>query len=303
MKIHVLDYKEILNKLPEFFDLNFLDEYLNGGRQDVLDNVDIFCENVRTINLKEKNFSLFEKVPYINDEVILVFSFYLELFEFVGQHGNIPASIEYLSNTYPNNKIVVFWNHDSDFVKYIKFAKKNPNLRVINYNTSHQISNDIVVPFWTMGDLTPIKEEKKTFCSFIGSVNNQLRHSIVTKICNHENYLFSFNLSPEEYRKKISESVFNLCPRGQGLSSYRFFECFHANTIPVLFADDVVLPYSDSIDYTDICVRIPEMYASNFEYVDNILKNINTEKMYSNISNLRNRFTLEGVQNYVYSKI
>ena len=42
LKFHLINYKDILSSLNIVG--GNLDEYLNGGRQDVLENFDIFCE-------------------------------------------------------------------------------------------------------------------------------------------------------------------------------------------------------------------------------------------------------------------
>jgi hypothetical protein len=43
LKFHLINYKDILSSLNIVG--GNLDEYLNGGRQDVLENFDIFCSN------------------------------------------------------------------------------------------------------------------------------------------------------------------------------------------------------------------------------------------------------------------
>ncbi len=82
MKIKILDYKEILEELS--MSLGAFKEYLDGGRQDVLYNTDIFCENVRSTSTVEKDFSLFDRVDTIDDETVIIFPIYLELFQFKG---------------------------------------------------------------------------------------------------------------------------------------------------------------------------------------------------------------------------
>lgn len=57
MKFKIIEFDEINSMCLEPFPPKSLDEYLNGGRQDILYNSDIFCENVRTVDKKEKDFS------------------------------------------------------------------------------------------------------------------------------------------------------------------------------------------------------------------------------------------------------
>ncbi len=306
MKIKILDYKEILEELS--MSLGAFKEYLDGGRQDVLYNTDIFCENVRTTSIVEKDFSLFDRVDTIDDDTVIIFPIYLELLQFEESKMNIFARkiarcIEYFCNQFPNNKVIFFWNHDVDFRFYNSFVEKHRNAVIINYNTSEETQNDIVIPFWTMADITPMSEPKEIFACFAGNITHPLRHQLVQSIAGKREYLQINGLDYDQYRKTLSKSVFGLCPRGAGLSSYRFFECLHVNTIPVLFADDVILPYRDEINYEDMIVRIPESQASNFEEIDKTLKQIDTISMFKKINQERHRFTLLGVQKYVNERL
>lgn len=301
MKFKVIDFDEINFMSSNSFPIGSLDEYLNGGRQDVLQNVDIFCENVRSLPKKEKNFSLFERVDYINDSVILIFSIYLELFEYKGRMNEALKCIDYYSNKYPNNKIVVSWNHDNNFSKYNDVISKYNNVFVINYNTSSASQRDILCPFWSF-NTDPLSEEKNKFCSFAGSFNTQTRANLHTTFSHHPSYHFANGLNEDQYRKFISSSIFTFAPRGLGLSSYRFFECIHLNSIPILFADSVCLPMSDEINYNEICIRIPENKSTNFHYVNatlNDIRNSGLSQMMQNLEKTRDKFTLRGVQEYV----
>lgn len=301
--IYSIDYKKFLQELPQPFNLSSLHEYLNGGRQDVLDNTDIFFENVRSKDLREKKFDLFKKSDKIDKNTVIVFPFYLELFEYFGQFKNIQYSIKTIAERFPNNKIIFFWNHDTDFAKYNKTVKPYSNVKIINYNTSQKTSNDIIVPFWSMGDIEPLKNKKEIFCSFIGSVNNNLRNQVALNLCGPNKFFYINNLNSAEFRNFLSKTTFSLCPKGVGLSSYRFFECFHANSIPVLIADDIILPYEEIIDYNKLIIRIPESKVSDYEYIIKILNSINSEEMLENITKYREYFTLSGIQEYVYNNL
>jgi len=103
----------------------------------------------------------------------------------------------------------------------------------------------------------------------------------------------------------MSSSVFSLCPLGgpgESGFSYRFFECMHVNTIPVLIVDRVSFPYSD-LDWNSICVRIPEAKVNNIQYIKDTLDGVEVEEMLSNIKKVRKRFTLGGVQEEVYKEL
>ena len=116
MKIHILNYKDILPTLcVPLTEENFngrVREYLAGGRQDVLVNTDIFCNNVRSKNFKEVNFSLFRRTD-VDDADIVIFPIYLELFEFFGLSENVRHCIETYSEKYSNKTQMAYGSKDT----------------------------------------------------------------------------------------------------------------------------------------------------------------------------------------------
>ncbi|GJG86377.1 hypothetical protein tb265_15580 [Gemmatimonadetes bacterium T265] len=60
----------------------------------------------------------------------------------------------------------------------------------------------------------------------------------------------------ERFREGLSQTKFALCPRGVAASSIRLFEAMEAGCVPVVIADDIVLPTGPEWDA--FCVRVPE---------------------------------------------
>lgn len=54
--------------------------------------------------------------------------------------------------------------------------------------------------------------------------------------------------------KNMEASEFNLCVRGRGNFSMRFYQTLSAGRIPVLLDTDMPLPFADQITWRDICV-------------------------------------------------
>lgn len=61
-----------------------------------------------------------------------------------------------------------------------------------------------------------------------------------------------------EYKSLLSRSRFSLCPRGTGASTVRFWESLQAGAIPVVIADDMMLPSSADVEWDECIVRLPE---------------------------------------------
>ena len=263
-------------------------------RPGVLEDIDIFKEGLRSKG-HPSDFSLFKESDSAD---VLVFPFYLELFEFFGKSHVLFPLLEELCAVYYDKTVVVQWNHDIDFSKRFPELANIKNLRVLNFNTSKKHSNDILLPFWTL-DTNPVKEPKEYTYGFIGNLNHPVRATLVNTFRGDPTCYIGAGLEYQEFRRTLSSCRFSFCPRGAGLSSWRFFECMHLNTIPVLFADDVELPFPD-IDYTKFCVRLPESAARDRELIKEVLGSVDEEQMLLNLNDVRHRFTLKGVQEEVH---
>lgn len=299
IRYDIISYKEILSFIndPDFSEKTF-EEYLNGGRQDIFQNPDIFKENCRTVNEQYKNFELFEYTT--DDPDVYVFPLYLELFQYRNKIDEMKKCIDHYCNKHNNKTVVFYWNQDIDFTRYNNFIKQYTNAKVINYNTFEKSPNDIIVPFWTL-NTKQYKVKKKYNYGLIATMSHPCRQWLLDSFKNDPYFFYGQGFNKEDYYKITSSMVFNFCPRGAGLSSWRFFESFHLNTIPVLFTNKIVLPYD--IDYTKYCVIFTEEQAKDRTYILNILKNIDYLKMLINIDSIREKFTLKGVQEEVYKNL
>jgi hypothetical protein len=75
------------------------------------------------------------------------------------------------------------------------------------------------------------------------------------------------------YKKSIERCKFVLCPRGRGSNSIRFYEALNFGKIPILISDDVKLPLTSKINYSEFSIKIPEKDVSKIEnYIDEFLK-------------------------------
>lgn len=62
----------------------------------------------------------------------------------------------------------------------------------------------------------------------------------------------------ESYNSVMRQSLSVLCPRGAAENTVRFFETMAFGRIPVLIADDAVLPAESLINYDDFIIKVPE---------------------------------------------
>lgn len=145
---------------------------------------------------------------------------------------------------------------------------------------------DIVIPpmcsdpniymFGKGGDFEP-KANRTILAHFRGTINWYHRYSIpnlgikqgydstyskgvrqtLFKLYSNDTDYFAFKEgSSQSYVQELKSSTFCLCPRGYASWSRRLFDSIMLGCIPVIIADDIVLPFEHFLDYSKFAVKI-----------------------------------------------
>jgi hypothetical protein len=160
--------------------------------------------------------------------------------------------------------------------------------------------------------------EKTILCSFVGNITSNyvipnVRKEMFNHLSNNPNFIMinSGGWTPD-INKNLQDifinttinSKFALAPRGYGRSSFRFFECFQLETIPIYIWNDINwLPFKDVIDYKQLCVVI---HISEISNLNNLLLTINEDKyndMLRYYNEIKHLFELEGMTNKIIEDI
>ncbi len=163
---------------------------------------------------------------------------------------------------------------------FVSRAKWKKYFRTTFYLTDHNIyiSNSKEIE----------KKDPIYLFSFIGSLTSKVRGVILnfsfkrkdiliqlTQSSNFwENFYWIHGIKKTEknddyllnYAKNILQSKFVLCPKGNGISSYRFFEVMEAGRVPVLLSDNYILP-EIPYDWNDLIIQIKEDNVHNLEQI------------------------------------
>jgi len=98
-----------------------------------------------------------------------------------------------------------------------------------------------------------------------------------------------------EFEKLMTNSVFALCPRGFGTTSFRITEAMEYGCIPVYISDKLSLPFHEKINMADVCVLVK---SDDIDALPDLLKNMSQSAIQilrDNIERFRERFfTMEG---------
>ena len=177
---------------------------------------------------------------------------------------------------------------------------KNNNLSYIN------------IPLLTEKQTPNFMSRKKNKVGYLGRNTHKIREELL-KIYQHLdgyeliNYLGTSASKKDNklFRKLTSQSIFTLCPRGYGPTSFRLYESINLGSIPIYISDDFILPFQDKIDWEKLALLIKlEDIDSIHKKVEKILNNNKHIEMlnYGKECNVK-YFNMEYTSNYISEQI
>jgi hypothetical protein len=166
----------------------------------------------------------------------------------------------------------------------------------INFAAGGNISGSIPIPL-ICSSIKNVNTniQKDIFCSFVGSVTqnipgnagigHRVRMQMMESLIDKPEYV----LKPKHWSPEIkserqdlflditSRSIFTLCPRGYGATSFRLYEAMQLKSIPVyIYTDKPYIPFSNRVDWNKLAVLIEYKDISK---IDDILKSISEEEI------------------------
>lgn len=191
----------------------------------------------------------------------------------------VPFTSCYVNNNYGNDKeylhaLQVFLDdlpRDKKYFTVVQYDDAILNnvdaLDLLQFNMSKDY--DVTIPLLCHPQPFRFKGSKKHFASFIGSRTHPIRNCL-ENLKSIDGYYISYDNHPiEKYCHILHESMFGLCPRGYGLSSFRIQECLQYGAIPVVVTDKLITPHG--LDFNDFGVVIMEKEVG---HIDEILQDI-----------------------------
>jgi hypothetical protein len=171
------------------------------------------------------------------------------------------------------------------------------------------------VPIPLLCDPHPRVERRRDLrASFVGALSTATRHYAIrgataAALAGRSEYLVrdvtpvwgarderSLAAQQAEFVDVMCRSVFALCPRGYGKTSFRLYEAMQLGCIPVYIYDEPWLPYAEVLDWNEFCVLV---HVSQVDRLHDVL----ASKADRDIARMRRRidelwaeyFTLDGV--------
>lgn len=137
--------------------------------------------------------------------------------------------------------------------------------------------------------------KRDIFASFVGGDTHPIRKQLVEQFAGKKDcYVMIKKLPLKEYCNILARSVFALCPRGYGRSSFRIMESIQQGAIPVYVSDSYVLPYNEP--FTGLLAE------TNFNIYDS-LKRTSFDVLLDKVQKARNNYTYEGCKQKILAHV
>ncbi len=126
-----------------------------------------------------------------------------------------------------------------------------------------------------------IQRNRNIFASFIGVINgrHKIREKLRNSLKNYQDYYISEKTSFDNFKEIMESSIFSLCPRGYGKTSFRINESLNLGSIPVYIYDEPWIPFNDLIDFKEYGVLIHESEINNINEILKSFTSVEIEKL------------------------
>jgi hypothetical protein len=140
------------------------------------------------------------------------------------------------------------------------------------------------------------------FANFVGAITHPCRKGIVEHLSKKPDYYISTQRKPlTDFCHLLSKSVFTLCPRGFGETSFRIQEALQAGSVPVYISDCHIIPHGREFDYGVL------IHSKDVHLIDEKLKEIPAERIKLMQENgkraYREMFTYEGCKKLILENV
>jgi len=123
-----------------------------------------------------------------------------------------------------------------------------------------------------------VERNRDIFASFLGCVfgRHKIREQIYEQLHNAHEYVIEEKTEFSVFKSIMERSIFALCPRGYGKTSFRINEALNLGAIPVYVYDYPWIPFNDKVSFEEYGVLIHEDQILDIE---KILSEISQEKI------------------------
>lgn len=177
---------------------------------------------------------------------------------------------DYIDTLDKNKKYFTIYQYDDGIINDLS------RLSVKNFGMSGK-NIDYILPLICLPHNIKISSERDLLASYIGRTTHPIRKRIIDAVAEKSGYYISEHPhSISDYCLSLTHSVFTLCPRGYGQTSFRICEALEYGSIPVYISDEFLIPHINSIPFEEYGVIIKPHQIPN---IDKILRSISQQEI------------------------
>ncbi len=224
----------------------------------------------------------------------------------------------YIGNKHKDGTIQKYLDSLDKDLKYFTVTQhdnaiqENYNLDLLHYSAGGN-KGDKWLPLCCSPIKNPQPKNRDIFASFIGYLSHKRQVLLQPLTTQPNKYVIGGRgfwraevpqNEETQFMDMMSRSVFALCPRGFGATSFRLYEAMQFGTIPIYISDRHCLPWDDELDWSEFCVVIGADEVSN---LDSILSGFSEDKIKSMSNKVMELypkyFSLEGICDNILKRI
>lgn len=107
---------------------------------------------------------------------------------------------------------------------------------------------DVALPLLCQPHAPLRAEHRDVICNFVGRVTHPIRQELVRYSSTPNWFIHTKHMPLAQFCDVLNRSIFTLCPRGYGPTSFRIMEAMQYGSIPVYISDEHIIPWG--IDFT-----------------------------------------------------
>jgi hypothetical protein len=167
---------------------------------------------------------------------------------------------------------------------------------------------DVPIPLLCAPHPVEAKPDPLYFAAFVGSEKTHpIRSELKREFEGRSDCFYGSKVFDSQqlrfFRDTMRDTLFALCPRGYGKTSFRLYEAIQIGCLPVVVYDKPWLPFEDVFDWNNFAILC---HRSEISGLYNRLKAISAEKimqMRINLAALQSLFTVEITAQYVHDRM
>lgn len=170
---------------------------------------------------------------------------------------------------------VVQWDdgilNDVSFLDLLVFGQGGGG-KASNSPTYKGTIGQIAIPLNNMANPTINKERPRdVLASFVGALNDRhiVRDEMKKYLLAIKDFKIMNSVGYPIFKDLMERSVFSLCPRGYGATSFRINESLQFGAIPVYIYDTPWIPWVEEFDFNEIGILCPMDHIQNLHTILN----------------------------------